>query len=98
MATKKAHSSDSKMVSFRLKEEEAKRLDKLVEQSGGNRSQFIAQKCFANTDSRKHTGLTLNYLEKMGSYLADLKNGELKKEEFLENANKELEYLWRSLN
>ena len=98
MTTKKSNSSNSKMVTFRLTEREYQRLNALVKEAGVNRSQFIAKKCFSDVNSKKYIGLTLGYLETMGNYLIDLKNGDLNKGEFLEKAHKEMEYLWRSLN
>lgn len=94
----KKKSSDSKMISFRLNETDLKHLDKMAEESGESRSQFIIKKCFSNTDSNENIGILLNHLEKMGSYLINLKKGNIEKETFLEIADKELEYLWHTLN
>ena len=89
MTNNDSKTQDSRIVTFRVSNKELDRINQMAKEAGLNRSQYIAKKCLSDTKNITPVGATLNYLEKMGKFLTELKKGKMRNEDFLKNADKE---------
>ena len=73
-----------KVISIRVTEDELKRLDELAkEQTGGNRTAFIIQKCFRSEGDVENISLILEFMICLKSQLICLKKGDVKKKKYI---------------
>lgn len=87
-----------KVISIRVTEDELKRLDELAkEQTGGNRTAFIIQKCFRSEGDVENISLILEFMICLKSQLICLKKGDVKKKKYISDLNERIRVLWRSL-
>ena len=87
-----------KVISIRVTEDELKRLDELAkEQTGGNRTAFIIQKCFRSEGDVENISLILEFMICLKSQLICLKNGDVKKKKYISDLNERIRVLWQSL-
>lgn len=87
-----------KVISIRMTEDELKRLDELAkEQTGGNRTAFIIQKCFQSEGNVENISLILEFMICLKSQLICLKKGDVKKKKYISDLNERIRVLWQSL-
>ncbi|MEE0130060.1 MAG: hypothetical protein UEL03_01520 [Clostridium sp.] len=87
-----------KVISIRVTEDELKRLDELAkEQTGGNRTAFIIQKCFRSEGDVENISLILEFMICLKSQLICLKKGDVKKKKYISDLNERIRVLWQSL-
>lgn len=87
-----------KVISIRMTEDELKRLDELAkEQTGGNRTAFIIQKCFRSEGDVENISLILEFMICLKSQLICLKKGDVKKKKYISDLNERIRVLWQSL-
>ena len=87
-----------KVISIRVTEDELKRLDELAkEQTGGNRTAFIIQKCFRSEGDVENISLILEFMICLKGQLICLKKGDVKKKKYISDLNERIRVLWQSL-
>ena len=87
-----------KVISIRVTEDELKRLDELAkEQTGGNRTAFIIQKCFRSEGDVENISLILEFMICLKSQLICLKKGDVKKKKYISDLNERIRVLCQSL-
>lgn len=87
-----------KVISIRMTEDELKRLDELAkEQTSGNRTAFIIQKCFRSEEDVENISLILEFMICLKSQLICLKKGDVKKKKYISDLNERIRVLWQSL-
>ena len=90
----KIDSNKSKNISVRVTGKEYDLIDEKARISGLNRSEYIVKTCLQNQEKQEPSLEMIDFLEMMQEYLICLKKGIIKKRDFIEKLEKEIDDRW----